>query len=161
MKIVFTLNGKKTTIEAPPEKKLIDILRCDLGLHGTKKGCEHGECGSCLVFINNILVNSCLIPAFRLIDKEVVTIEGFSQTKEYAIIEEAFFNTGITLCGFCAPGIVLSIANLLSHSQMPSSEEIKGTLSGHLCRCNGFLSLMDVVAEVFNIKNRKKNAKRG
>ena len=160
MKLIFTLNGKKTTIEAPPEKKLIDILRFDLALCGTKKGCEQGECGSCLVFINNILVNSCLIPAFRLIGKDVVTIEGFSQTKEYSIIEEAFFNTGITLCGFCAPGIVLSIAHLLSHTQTPSYTEIRDALSGHLCRCNGFLSLMDVVLEVFRIRNRKKNEKR-
>jgi aerobic-type carbon monoxide dehydrogenase small subunit (CoxS/CutS family) len=160
MKIVFTLNGKKTTIEAPPEKRLIDILRSDLGLTGTKKGCEKGECGSCLVFMNNNLVNSCLIPAFRLMHTQVVTIEGFSQTKEYAIIEEAFVKTGITLCGFCAPGIVLSIANLLSHTNTPSQDEVKTALSGHLCRCNGFLSLMDVVKEVFSIKDRKKNAKR-
>jgi carbon-monoxide dehydrogenase small subunit len=161
MKVIFTLNGKKTTIETSPEKKLIDILRFDLGLSGTKRGCEQGECGSCLVFINNNLLNSCLIPAFRLVGKDVVTIEGFSQTKEYTIIEEAFFNTGITLCGFCAPGIVLSIAYLLSHTQMPSHDEIRDALSGHLCRCNGFLALMDVVKEVFKIKNRKKNAKRG
>lgn len=161
MKIIFTLNGRKTTLETSPEKKLIDILRSDLGLSGTKRGCEQGECGSCLVFINNNLLNSCLIPAFRLAGKDVVTIEGFSQTKEYSIIEEAFFNTGITLCGFCAPGIVLSIAHLLSHNQTPSYAEIRDALSGHLCRCNGFLSLMDVVIEVFKIKNRKKNAKRG
>lgn len=160
MKISFTLNGKKTTIEAPPEKKLLDILRFDLGLYGTKKGCEQGECGACLVFIDNNLLNSCMIPAFRIIGKAVLTIEGFSQTKEYAIIEEAFFKTGITLCGFCAPGVVLSIANIFSHTLKPSHDEIKDALSGHLCRCNGFLSLMDVVKEVFKIKNRKKNAKK-
>jgi carbon-monoxide dehydrogenase small subunit len=161
MKITFTLNGKKTTIEAPPERKLIDILRIDLGFCGTKKGCEQGECGSCLVFMNNNLLNSCLIPAFRLMGKDVVTIEGFSQSKEYAIIEEAFFNKGVTLCGFCAPGVVLSIAHLLSHTHIPSNDEIREALSGHLCRCNGFLSLMEVVREVFKIRNRKKNAKKG
>ena len=159
MKIVFTLNGKKTTLEANPEKKLIDILRLDMGLCGIKKGCGQGECGACLVLLNSNLVNSCLIPAFRVMGKEVVTIEGFSQTKEYTIIEEAFLNKGLTLCGFCSPGIILSIANLLTHTYMPSIDEIKDALSGHLCRCNGFISLIDVVFEVFSIKNRKKNAK--
>jgi len=160
MEIKFTLNGKKITIEVPPEKKLIDILRSDLGLCGTKKGCEQGECGSCLVFINNNLLNSCLIPAFRLMGKNVMTIEGFAQTKEYSIIEEAFFNKGTTLCGFCSPGIILSIGNLLSHTDKPSEDEITDALSGHLCRCNGFLPIKDVMKEVFHIKNRKKNVKR-
>ncbi|MBN2536251.1 MAG: (2Fe-2S)-binding protein [Spirochaetales bacterium] len=160
MKITFTLNGKKTTIETSPEKKLIDILRLDLGLCGTKKGCEQGECGSCLVLINNNLINSCLVPAFRLGGKDIMTIEGFSQTKEYSMIEEAFLKKGVTLCGFCAPGVVLSIANLLSNTSTPSTGEIRDALSGQLCRCNGFLSLIQVVVEVFRIKNRKKNAKR-
>ncbi|MBN2444653.1 MAG: 2Fe-2S iron-sulfur cluster binding domain-containing protein [Spirochaetales bacterium] len=161
MKVTFTLNGKKTTIDVSPEKRLIDILRQDLGLCGTKKGCEQGECGGCLVFLNDNLVNSCLFPAFRLPDKEVITIEGYIQTKEYTIIEEAFMKKGITLCGFCAPGIVLSIANLLNHTRtyLPTHEEITNALSGHLCRCNGFLTLIDVVLEVFNISNRKKNAR--
>ena len=155
MEIIFSLNRKKTTIDVPPEKRLIDILRLDLGLYGVKKGCEQGECGACLVFLNENLVNSCLIPAFRLDGKNVVTIEGFTQTKEYTIIEEAFLNKGITLCGFCSPGIILSIANLLKHTNKPSIDDIKDTLSGHLCRCHGYLSLIDVVIEVFYLKNRK------
>jgi aerobic carbon-monoxide dehydrogenase small subunit len=161
MKITFKLNGKKTEIDVPPDKRLIDILRTDCGLSGTKKGCEQGECSACLVFFNNNLVNSCLIPAFKLMDKEVMTIEGFSQTKEFNIIEEAFLNKGVTLCGFCSPGVVLSIAHLVMNTRtyLPTDEEITTALAGHICRCNGFLSLIDVVLEVFNIKNRKKNAK--
>ncbi|MBN1412754.1 MAG: (2Fe-2S)-binding protein, partial [Spirochaetales bacterium] len=138
MKITFSLNGKKMTIETEPLKPLVTILRNDLGLTGTKFGCGKGECGSCLVFMNQEIVNSCLVPAFKLEGTEIKTIEKFSQSKEYTLLEEAITTNHAIQCGFCAPGVVMAAGDLLSHSQNPGIESIKDTLSGNKCRCSGY-----------------------
>jgi len=161
MKIDFILNGKKISIECPPFKLLIDILRIDFKLTGTKKGCGKGECGACHVLLNEMLVNSCLIPAFMLKGKKVTTIEGFSRSKQFIDIEEAFMKFHTVRCGFCTPGLVMSTEALLSKKQNPTNEEIKKALAGNICHCNSYKSIIDAVLYAASIRGKKKYARKG
>jgi aerobic carbon-monoxide dehydrogenase small subunit len=159
MKITFNLNGKETTLDSPPLKSLLDILRKDLGLTGTKCGCHKGECNSCLVFYNEMLVNSCLVPAFRLNGTKVVTIEGFTQTKEYQTIEKAFLKMNITGCGFCIPGLILATEALLTDKPHPTRDEVTENLSAFLCLCSGYQQVVDAVLYVSELRRKKKGEK--
>ena len=156
MKIEFNLNNSDIVIDTSPFKMLVDILRIDLGLTGTKKGCGSGNCGSCLAFINNRLLNTCMVPAFKIEGARIVTIEGFSSTKEFHSIVEAFRKAGVTLCGFCAPGIVMATEALLVNSLAPSVAEIKMAISGNNCRCIGYNSLVNGILEAAR-RRRKSN----
>ncbi|MBN1699117.1 MAG: 2Fe-2S iron-sulfur cluster binding domain-containing protein [Spirochaetales bacterium] len=160
MTITFALNGKKVSLTVPADKRLADILRVDFGLLGTKIGCGQGECGACLVFMDKILVNSCLVPAFRVDGTEIVTIEGFRQTKEYQTIEEALLSSGATLCGYCSTGVILAIENLLAHNNHPSREAVAGALSGIICRCNGYRVFIDAAIKAGKLRGKRKYAKK-
>jgi carbon-monoxide dehydrogenase small subunit len=159
--VTFTLNGKKVTLSVPVHKRLIDILRTDLGLYGTKFGCGQGECGACLVFMNKNLVNACLIPAFRIDGTEIMTIEGYIQTKDFQTIKEALQKTGATLCGYCSTGVILAIENLLAHNTHPTKEAVKAALSGIICRCNGYRVFIDAAIEAGNLRSKKRYGKKG
>ncbi|MEA1973925.1 MAG: (2Fe-2S)-binding protein [Bacillota bacterium] len=143
--IKFKLNGKDVVIETDPVRRLLDVLREDFKLTGVKEGCSEGECGACVVFINDILVNSCMVPMANVINKKVMTIEGFKETKEFEVIEKAFLEAGAVQCGFCTPGMILATENLLRNIGNPSVEEIKEGLSGHICRCTGYQAIIDAV----------------
>ncbi len=156
MKISFTLNGKPVTVDTTPEKTLVDILREDLGLAGTKKGCGRGECGACLVFMDKNLVNSCLIPGFKADGTEIMTIEGFRETKEFQAIEDGFERFKVKLCGFCTPGVVMAVEDLLSHNLDPREPEIKEAISGNLCRCMGTSGIIGAIAEAAKIRSRRR-----
>lgn len=156
MKISFTLNNQSVTVETSPYKTVLEIMRDDLGLMGTKKGCQAGECGSCLAFINNNLVNTCLIPAFKIDGSQILTIEGFSLTKSYNLIETAFFKAGVNLCGFCTPGIVMAVEALLNNNLNPSLEEIKKSVSGNICRCISFNTLIEGIKEAAALKRKRR-----
>jgi aerobic-type carbon monoxide dehydrogenase small subunit (CoxS/CutS family) len=158
--ITFTLNNKKISLSVPAYKRLIDILRNDVGLHGTKIGCGQGECGSCLVFMDKNLVNACLIPAFRIDRTEIMTIEGYIQTKDFQTIEEALQKTGATLCGYCSTGVILAIENLLAHDTDPSKETVKAALSGIVCRCNGYRVFIDAAIDAGKLRSKKKYGKK-
>jgi carbon-monoxide dehydrogenase small subunit len=160
MKISFMLNGKETEIDAPPLTTLLQILREDLGLKGTKCGCRKGECNSCLVFLNEMPVNSCLIPAFRLAGGNVITIEGFSQTKEYQSIEKAFVKLNITGCGFCTPSLILATESLLSGKPQATRDEIIEGLSSYFCLCSGYHQVVDAIQTVSDLRRKKKNEKK-
>jgi len=160
MKINFILNGKKTHIDSAPLKKLLTIIREDFGLTGTKYGCAHGECNSCLVFVNDMLVNSCLIPAFRLAGTRVTTIEGFSQSKEFQTIEKAFLKINIIGCGFCTPSLILATEALLSNKPHPTREEIIESLSSFFCICSGYHQVVDAIQYITELRSKKKSEKK-
>ena len=138
MKIEFILNEKKQVIQVDPASRLLDILRDDFELTSVKEGCGEGECGACVVLMDGKAVNSCLIPVGNIESRHIVTMESFRKTERYKVIEESFLKAGSVQCGFCTPGIVMSIESLLRENPRPDEEEIKEALSGNLCRCTGY-----------------------
>ncbi|MBO5577964.1 MAG: (2Fe-2S)-binding protein [Bacilli bacterium] len=145
MEISFILNNKKVTIDVTPSMRLLDVIREELHLTGTKEGCGEGECGACTVLVNGEPYNSCLTPAANVIGKEVMTIEGFRETKAYRVIADAFANQGGSQCGFCTPGMILASYAVLKKNPHPTEEEIREALSGNLCRCTGYNSIVNAV----------------
>jgi aerobic-type carbon monoxide dehydrogenase small subunit (CoxS/CutS family) len=146
MKLSFTLNGKPVALdEVPGEISLLELLRGRLGLSGTKEGCGVGECGACSVLIDGKVVNSCLTGAWQVLDREVTTIEGIAPDEGLHPIQEAFVESGAVQCGFCTPGMVMTVHDLLSENPNPDDKQIKIALAGNLCRCTGY---HDVVAAV-------------
>lgn len=145
MIIQFILNGKKTTIGAEPDRRVVDILREDLGLTGTKEGCGAGECGACTILVNGKSRLSCLMAAAQLEDREITTIEGMAEEGRLHQLQEAFIEHGAVQCGFCTPGMILSAAALLKCNQRPTRTAIRTGLSGNLCRCTGYQKIIDAV----------------
>ena len=145
MEISFILNNKKVTIDVTPSMRLLDVIREELHLTGTKEGCGEGECGACTVLVNGEPYNSCLTPVANVIDKEVMTIEGFRETKAYRVIADAFADQGGSQCGFCTPGMILASYAVLKKNHHPTEEEIREALSGNLCRCTGYNSIVNAV----------------
>lgn len=155
MKITFNLNGNNTIVDADPAQTLLEILREDLQLTGTKKGCGKGECGACTVFLQNEIVNSCLLPLKQVENKNVVTIEGIKKTKYFAPIQKAFEDAGAVQCGFCIPGFIMATVNFLRNTGLNNKVEdkdIKEALSGNLCRCTGYVKIIDAVKICLNKK---------
>lgn len=144
-KIKFKLNGKEINMFVDPSARLLDILREQYGLVGVKEGCGEGECGACAVLINEVIVNSCIVPMGTINNKSIVTIEGFSKTKRYDVIKEAFEDEGAVQCGFCTPGMIIASQSLLNKNPHPTEEEIRIGLSGNLCRCTGYNMIIKAV----------------
>lgn len=136
--VEFTLNGKKVSVSGDPGRRLLDVLRNDFSLKGTKEGCGEGECGACAVLLDHKIVQSCLFPLANAAGKDIVTIEGFSGTERFAVLKRAFEAEGAVQCGFCTPGMVLSAKALLAGNPHPSDEELKVHMDGNLCRCTGY-----------------------
>jgi carbon-monoxide dehydrogenase small subunit len=128
-------------------ERLLDVLRHELGLTGTKEGCGEGECGSCSVLIDGMLVNSCLIPALQANDTKIVTIEGLAADGRLQILQQAFLVCGGAQCGICTPGMILASLHLLEKKPQPTLEEIREGLSGNLCRCTGYIQIFEAVAD--------------
>lgn len=144
-KIKFNLNGKDVSIEVDPSSRLIDVLRLNYGLTGTKEGCGEGSCGACVVLMDGRSVNSCLLPMANVINHKIVTIEEFSKSKAYECIKDAFSSLGGSQCGFCTPGMIIASYALLKKNPHPSEEEIREHLSGNLCRCTGYEAIVSAV----------------
>jgi carbon-monoxide dehydrogenase small subunit len=144
--IHFTVNGASRTVNVPPMKRLLDVLREDLHLTGTKEGCGEGECGSCSVRMNGELVNSCLIPMLQVEGAEIQTVEGLALDGKLHPLQEAFLEHGGAQCGICTPGMLMAAAQLLDHRPHPSPAEIREALGGNLCRCTGFIRIFESVA---------------
>jgi carbon-monoxide dehydrogenase small subunit len=143
--ISFVVNGKDCTVEVAPVTRLLDVLRNELQLTGTKEGCGEGECGACSVLLNGELVNSCLVPVMQAKDTEIQTIEGFEQDGQLSPIQECFLKHGGAQCGICTPGMIVASAHLLKKYPQPTFDQIREGLSGNLCRCTGYQKIFDAV----------------
>jgi aerobic-type carbon monoxide dehydrogenase small subunit (CoxS/CutS family) len=155
IRINFRLNGKQIEIESKPNKRLLDLLRDDLGLTGTKEGCSIGECGACTVLVNGKAVNSCLVLAGEIDGADIITIEGIANNGELHPLQENFLKYGAVQCGFCIPGMVLSAYALLSTKRNPDEEEIKEAIAGNLCRCTGYKQIIEAIKHTIEEVNEK------
>jgi carbon-monoxide dehydrogenase small subunit len=145
--IAFTVNGQLATVRAYAMDRLLDVLRHELGLTGTKEGCGEGECGSCSILMDGSLVNSCLIPVLQASGANIVTIEGLASDARLGVLQQTFLEYGGAQCGICTPGMILAAVHLLTKKPRPTLEEIREGLSGNLCRCTGYRQIIEAVAE--------------
>lgn len=145
--IRFAVNGVARRVRAYPMERLLDVLRQRLGLTGTKEGCGEGECGSCSVLMDGKLVNSCLVPVLQAEGADIVTIEGLAPGSELDALQEAFLECGGAQCGICTPGMIVAASHLLSRKASPTLEDIREGLAGNLCRCTGYVQIIEAVAQ--------------
>lgn len=143
--ITMTVNGETVEVAIEPSAMLIDVLRDELGLIGVKEACGRGDCGTCTVILDGKSVNSCITPAMKAVGKEVITIEGLDRQGKLHPIQEAFVECGAIQCGYCTPGMVLSAKVLLDENPKPTEQEVRVALSGNLCRCTGYVKIVDAV----------------
>jgi len=143
--IATTINERKYTLEIQPNQTLLNFLREDLGLTATKCGCEIGECGACTVILDGKAVNSCLVLAPQIHGKEILTVEGLAQCGKLNPLQESFMNHDAVHCGFCTPGMLMSAKALLDNNPIPSEQEIRAAISGNLCRCTGYVQIVEAI----------------
>ena len=152
LRVSFILNGRQVEVLTRPNARLLDLLRDDLGLTGTKEGCAIGECGACTVLLDGEAVNSCLVLAGQVDGRRVLTIEGLENADgELHPLQKAFIDKHAVQCGFCTPGMIMSALALLGKNPHPTREEIKEAISGNLCRCTGYASIVDAVEEAARV----------
>jgi carbon-monoxide dehydrogenase small subunit len=146
--IQMTVNGEVFNLAVDPGKTLLELLREDLGLTGTKKGCDNGECGACTILLNGQPVNSCLILAVEADGKDILTIEGLAEGTRLHPLQEAFIRDGAVQCGYCSPGMILTAKALLDENPTPTEMEIKKAIAGNLCRCGSYHKVVKAVLSV-------------
>jgi len=144
----LTVNGQLYRLNSSPTMTLLDILRREIGLTGTKKGCGTGDCGACTVLMNGRAVNSCLILAADANGTEITTIEGLAVGGKLHPIQQSFVEHGAIQCGFCSPGMIISAVDLLSRNPNPTQDEVKEAISGNLCRCTGYAKIVEAITAV-------------
>jgi aerobic carbon-monoxide dehydrogenase small subunit len=145
VRLRFRVNGRAVDVEAHPMARLLDVLRTQLHLTGTKEGCGEGECGACSVLLDGRLVNSCLVPFIHAGGAALVTIEGVADGDRLHAVQHAFIACGGAQCGICTPGMVLAATDLLSRNPAPSSDDMRVALAGNLCRCTGYMRIFEAV----------------
>jgi carbon-monoxide dehydrogenase small subunit len=145
LNIRFSVNGERQSVAAHPMERLLDVLREQLHLTGTKEGCGEGECGACSVFINGKIVNSCLIPVAQVEGADIKTIEGIASDNQLHAVQQAFIECGGAQCGICTPGMVLAAVDLLGRNPNPTNADIRNGLAGNLCRCTGYMKIFESV----------------
>jgi carbon-monoxide dehydrogenase small subunit len=146
--VTFTVNGAKERLNIPSNMTLLQVLREKLALTGTKNGCEAGECGACTVLLDAEPVNSCMVLAVEADGREVVTVEGLAPEGELSLLQEAFARHNAVQCGFCTPGMLITATALLKRNPHPTEAEIKQALVGNLCRCTGYVRIVDAIQSV-------------
>ena len=147
IRVRCVINGRAATFEAYPMARLLDVLREQAGLTGTKEGCGEGECGACSIEMDGALVNSCLVPALQAEGAKIRTIEGVADDARFHAVQQAFLTHGGAQCGICTPGMILAAVNLLARNSRPSETEIREGLSGNLCRCTGYTKIFESIVE--------------
>lgn len=151
MKVHFKLNGHEVSVEAHPMERLLDVIREQLNLTGTKEGCGEGECGACSIMLNQALVNSCLVPIAQCEGADVLTVEGIGTEEELHPIQQAFLECGGAQCGICTPGMVMACFNILKNNPKPDDQQIRDGLAGNLCRCTGYMKIFDSVKKASEV----------
>lgn len=146
----LNVNGELFELEIPAHRTLLDVLRNDLGLKGTKEGCGAGECGACTVLLDGEPVNSCLVIALQADGRRVTTIEGLTEGERLHPIQEAFIQHGAIQCGFCTPGMILSAKALLERNPNPDEREVREAIVGNLCRCTGYQKIVEAILSLEN-----------
>jgi carbon-monoxide dehydrogenase small subunit len=145
MTLHTTVNGRACEVEIFPNQTLLNVLRDTFGLTGTKCGCEIGECGACTVLLDGIAINSCLVLAPQVEGRQITTVEGLAEGETLTQLQEAFLDLDAVHCGFCTPGMLMSAKDLLDHTPSPTPEEIRSAISGNLCRCTGYLQIIEAI----------------
>lgn len=153
LSINFVLNSQKISVQVESDRRLVDFLRDEMGLTGTKIGCGEGDCGACTVIIDGQTANSCLVLAPQIDGKEVTTIEGLGSYEDLHPLQEAFIEEGAVQCGFCTPGMLLSAKTLLDVNPNPKRDEIIRSISGNLCRCTGYTKIAKAIEKVVKTKS--------
>jgi aerobic carbon-monoxide dehydrogenase small subunit len=151
--IKTTINSRTYELDVRPNMTLLDLLRDELGLTGTKRGCEVGECGACTVLMNGQTVNSCLILVPQIDGQEILTVEGLADGEKLHPIQESFLDHDAVHCGFCTPGMLMSGKELLDRTSHPTEEETRAAISGNLCRCSGYQQIVDAIRETGEVKS--------
>ncbi len=146
--LTLTVNGEQHHLQVDAQRSLLDLLREELGLTGTKKGCNAGDCGACTVLMDGAPVNACLVLAVQTGGREITTIEGIASGDKLHPLQEAFIEHGAAQCGFCTPGVIMNSIALLRETRQPTRAEIQEALSGNLCRCTGYFQIIDAIAAV-------------
>ncbi len=151
----LTVNGEPAEVSFAPYKTLLELLREDLALTGTKHGCELGECGACAVLVDGEPKLSCLVLALECQGKEIETVEGLARGATLHPLQAAFADLGAAQCGYCTPGILMTAKALLSHEKNPSRERIKEAISGNLCRCTGYQQIFEAIEEAAKVMSNE------
>jgi len=149
MLITFNVNNESRTIDVLPMARLLDVLREQLHLTGTKEGCGEGECGACTVIIDGQIVNSCLVPVAQVNGSDITTIEGIAHQDQLHAVQQAFIDHGGAQCGICTPGMILAAVDLLNRNPQPSETDIRNGLAGNLCRCTGYTKIFESVVRAY------------
>lgn len=144
-KIKFILNKRQIELDVDPGTRLLDVLRHELRLTGSKEGCGEGECGACSVLLDGHIANSCLIPMGNVMNREVITIEGFRETLQYHALAHAMTEEGGSQCGICSPGMIIAAQSLLTQNPNPTESEVRQAISGNLCRCTGYNMIVKAI----------------
>ena len=143
--ITLNVNGEERALRVPPSRTLLDALRGDLALTGSKNACNQGVCGACTVLIDGVPVNACLTLAVSVTGRDITSVEGLGEGGELSVMQQAFVEAGAIQCGFCMSGMIVSATALLADNPQPSRDEIRSALSGNLCRCSGYVRVVDAV----------------
>jgi carbon-monoxide dehydrogenase small subunit len=146
MSFAFTVNGAPVDVEATGMRRLLDVLREDLGLTGTKEGCGEGECGACSVLIDGAVVDACLVPVSQVRGASVTTVEGMGEPEALGILQQAFLETGGAQCGICTPGMLVAGEAFLASNSEPTDDNIREAIAGNLCRCTGYTKIIEAIA---------------
>lgn len=151
----FEVNGQKRQVTSYPASRLLDVLREDLELTGCKEGCGEGECGTCSVFLDGVVVNSCLVPIAQVAERRIVTVEALSEDPLGRILQEKFLEHNGAQCGICTPGMLMAAIALLRRNPNPELAEIQDGLAGNLCRCTGYKKIFDAVADAAQVASEQ------